>query len=90
MDGREIPQLPRINVVTLAADFQQRVLPRITYQHFADARPQQVVQPSCPSPFFLGTYPALIVRGSGTLDSRPEDLASPSIPVSGNQLKEVL
>src|SRR5258707_15048814 len=47
-------QLTGINLVTLAALFQQSILTWITHQHFRDLRLQQVIQPGRPGSFFEG------------------------------------
>src|SRR5258708_27120737 len=54
LEAQQFGQLAGVNLVTLAALFQQSILTRITHQHFRDMRLQQVIQPGCPGSFFEG------------------------------------
>jgi hypothetical protein len=52
VEAQQFGQLACIDLVTLAAFFQQSILSWITHQDFRDVRFQQVVQPGRPGSFF--------------------------------------
>src|SRR5258705_7438900 len=52
--AKQVTQFPCIHPIVLVDGFQQRVLPRIAYDHFSHAGLEQVVQPGCTGPFLEG------------------------------------
>src|ERR1035437_5044812 len=52
--AKQVAQFACIHPIVLIAGFQQRVLPRIAYDHIAHVGLEQVVQPGCTGPFLEG------------------------------------
>ncbi len=91
--AQQLGEFPRIDAIAFVADFQQRILARITDQHLRDVGLEQVVQPGRAGAFLEGTCklprrPWINCRTVAAFVSRMNSITN--LPVESRTVAEIV